>query len=143
MTHRQRSLVHVLSLLVIGVVLAGCSGGDATGWVDIPPSPGAGSYEGTVEVPLDNRLASRVTEENLKIIDSRLEYLPEGTAWAAHLAYRDEHSGDLERVEERIPEPDAPVLVAEYRKGGRKLLVIGHADADRKRLVVLTALTKT
>ncbi len=147
-TSTARSRVRLLVVTVVLVaasasVLMGCSGPEATGWVDITASPGAQDYEGSAEAPLDDRLSGRLAERDLELIDSRVERLPEGVAWTDHLAWRDEHVGDLERIEDRIPEPDAPVLVAEYQGDGRTLFVVATgdgADEARGRLVVLTAL---
>lgn len=135
---RRRSLA---SATAAALLLAGACGGDPTPWEAITPSPGAETYEGSIETPLDNRMHAIVTERDLDVVDSRLEFLPAGTAWADHLAFRDAHAGDLRRVESRLPEPDAPVLVAEYHGDDRTLLVIGLAEESRTRLVVLTTLT--
>lgn len=132
----------LLVLVLVACLMVACSDQDRTSWADITPSPGADPYEGSVETPLDDRLASRVTERDLKILDSRIEYLPAGVDWESHLSFRDDHAGELERVGDRVPEPDAPVLVAEYRADARTLFVIGRADEAKARLVVLTALAE-
>lgn len=140
---RQRRRPRRATSLVLAAWLAvACSSPDATSWADITPSSGAVDYEGSVEAPLDDRLASRLRERDLQIVDSRVEYLPAGVDWQEHLADRDDHVGDLARVDDRIPEPDAPVLVAEYDGDGMTLFVIGRADDARERLVVLTALAE-
>lgn len=47
----------------------------------------------------------------------------------------------MRRQADRVPEPDAPVLYAEWYQADRTLFVIGKADATG-RLVVLTALAE-
>lgn len=74
------------------------------------------------------------------MVDRRVEELPAGVDWATYLAFRDDNAGDMQRTQERIPEPDRAVLLAEYREGDRELFVIGHVAGDR--LLVLTALTE-
>lgn len=127
-------------MLVVGVV--SCSDDSGTDWADISPSPGAESYEGEVEVPLDTRLDLIVSGNELKVLDSRLEYLPAGVDWNAHLDFRDQNVDGLSRQREFLPEPDRDVLLAEYTGDGRSLYVIATSDARRERLVVLTTLTE-
>lgn len=151
-TVRSLARLRILAVLALvgviaGPILVGCSGSEATSWADISPSPGAQDYEGSAEGPLDDRLAGRLAERDLELVDSRVEYLPEGVAWQDHLAWRDKHVGDLEQIEDRIPEPDAPVLLAEYGGDGRTLFVIATAgtagtDEGGGRLAVLTALAE-
>ncbi len=129
--------------LVAALLLAGCTTNNSTSWDDVAPSPGADPYEGDVLGPLAVRLNSVVVERALTIIDSRVEYLPAGVTWAEHLEFRADNVGDLHYIEERIPEPDRPVLLAEYRADNKTVLVIANADTAGERLVVLTALTST
>ena len=140
-------MTSVLSLLraalLAAVLLVGCTTNNDTTWDDVTPSPGADAYEGDVLGPLAVRLSSLVTERALTLIDSRVEYLPAGVTWTDHLEFRTQNVGDLQYIEERIPEPDRPVLIAEYRADNKTVLVIANADEAGERLVVLTALTST
>ncbi|MGL5823788.1 MAG: hypothetical protein ACRCYU_02955, partial [Nocardioides sp.] len=132
----------IISALVTAaaVVLTAC-GGDPVGWSDIRTAPGAETFEcAQIETPIDQRLSSIVSERELTVVGSRLEHLPAGVDWAAHLRWRDQHDGGMRKIDALLPEPDAPVLVAEFAKGDRTLVVIGKADTSGKRLVVLTTL---
>jgi hypothetical protein len=110
-----------------------------TSWKDIAPAPSGASYEGQAENVLDRRLASRVSERNLKVIGSRLEQLPLDVTFAQHVAWRDANANNMVQVADRIPEPDAPVMMAEFARAGRTLFLIGTVASGRT--VVLTALT--
>jgi hypothetical protein len=140
---RRRTLLALGLPLTLGslAVLPACGGRSSAAWSDVPPAPGAETYEGSIEKIVDERLSDIVAERHLRLVDSRLEVLPAGVAWADHRAFRDDHAAGLHRVEERVPEPDAPVLTAEYAGRDRALFVIARATEDRTRLVVLTALT--
>lgn len=138
--------------LLIAAVLAGVlagflvvrlvAGNPQPDWIDIPPAPEAGEYEGALEQTLDDRVASRVVERSLRIVESRLERLPDGVTWEQHLAFRDANDAGMQREVEFVPEPDAPVLYAEWSGGGRTLFVVGAIDVTG-RLVVLTTLAES
>lgn len=121
-------------------LLAGCQP-PQPGWGDIPATPAAQAYAGPLTGPLDTRLDSRVEERSLRLLGSRVEELAIGEDWESHLEWRDRNDRDMSRLYERIPEPDAPVLYAEFSGGNRTLFVIGVANDEGTRLVVLTALT--
>ena len=130
-------------LLMCGLGLLGaCSSDSTVAWAAIETSPGAEAYDGPVERVLDDRLSSRLAEQDLEFVDSRVEYLPPGVNWNQHLAWRSGHAADLTERSERLdlPEPDAPVLETAYSNGTSTLFVIGRADDAGERLVVLTAL---
>ena len=131
-----------LAAIAVLFVFAGCNSSSGAAWDDVTPSPAADPYDGPVLGPLEQRLDGRLSEGGLEEVGRRVEHLPAGTAWADHLEFRDAHAAGLNRVAERIPEPDAPVLIAEYQGGGRTLFVIAHSDESRERLVVLTALAE-
>ncbi|MGD9530774.1 MAG: hypothetical protein AB7V44_28860, partial [Pseudonocardia sp.] len=82
---------------------------------------------------------ARIRERDAVILGDRVERLPAGTSWADHLAWRDAHVRPLGRSRELVPEPDAPVLYAEWSRAARTLLVVGVVGADG-RLVVRTTL---
>lgn len=126
-------------LLVLS--LDGCRGTPGVAWSALPPAPGARPYPGATDLQ-DTRLSGLVTERGLRTIARRVEELPAGVTWAQHRSFRDENAAGLDRVQERIPEPDAPVLVAEYAGRGRTVFVIARADAAREHLIVLTALAE-
>lgn len=110
-------------------------------WSDIPPTPGAQSYSGPLTEPLTARLDGRVSERSLQVLGSRVEQLATGEDGESHLVWRDRNDDEMSRLYERIPEPDAPVLYGEFSEANRTLFVIGIANEDGTRLVVLTALT--
>jgi hypothetical protein len=135
-------LRRLLAVACSVVVLVACQPAPAT-WKDIPPSADA------IVLPyskapsaLVERLRSRLAERNLVEISNRVERLAQGVDWDTHLRWRDQHDGLLLRRGDRVPEPDAPVLYAEFSQGARTLFVIGAVDETGKQLVVLTALTK-
>ena len=132
-------LVAVLAGFLVVRVLAGYQQPE---WTDIPPAPAASGYEGALEAPLDNRVTGRAAERSLRVIESRLERLPDGVTWEQHLAFRDANDGGMQREVELVPEPDSPVLYAEWSGAGRTLFVVGAVDATG-RLVVLTALAES
>ncbi len=136
----RRRLAWLVAVLVAVVAVGGCQPPKPE-WADIPPSPGAQSYEGALETPLDNRVAGRIAERGLRILDSRLERLPAGVTWEQHLKFRDANADGMRRRDERVPEPDAPVRYAEWSGADRTLFVVGAADTEG-RLVVLTALAE-
>ena len=111
-------------------------------WQDIPLTVDADPYLDTVPPEIQARLESRLAERSLRAIGSRVEHLPPGVTWEEHLSWRDGHNDDMTRYGERIPEPDALVLVAEYGRASPTMFVIGKADETGKRLIVLTALTR-
>lgn len=133
--------------MVLAAVLAGSlvvrlvAGDQQPEWTDIPPAPAAGAYEGALEATLDNRVTGRILERSLSIVESRLERLPDGVTWEQHLAFRDANNGGMQREVELVPEPDSPVLYAEWSGTGRTLFVVGAVD-QTGRLVVLTALAE-
>jgi hypothetical protein len=133
-------LARSFSALVVCVALVACQPAPAT-WNKIPAAPEAALV---TDVPqaLTERLNSRLAERQLQVMSSRVERLPAGTDWETHLRFRATHVGLLTRRGDRVPEPDAPVLMAEYSQGPRTLFVIGVADDSGKQLIVLTALTK-
>lgn len=137
----RRLLIGLPAVLALSV--AGCDGSPVVVWADIPASPGAEPFEGaTIETILDTRLQSRIVERRLRHLGSRLEVLPAGVTWSQHQEFRDGHAAGLGRVRETIPEPDAPVVMAEYAGRDRTLFVIARATDGGRRLVVLTALTE-
>ncbi|MGE3662550.1 MAG: hypothetical protein AB7G09_14755 [Pseudonocardia sp.] len=108
-------------------------------WDDVPAAPGGEPYAGPDTARLDERIAGRVVERSAVIVGDRVERLPAGTTWAEHLAFRDGHVPSLHRVRDVVPEPDAPVLYAEWSAAARTLLVVGVVGGDG-RLVVRTTL---
>ena len=56
------------------------------------------------------------SERGLVVVERRIEELPAGVDWATHLAFRDDNVGGMTRTDERIPEPDRPVLLALTRQ---------------------------
>lgn len=135
-------------LLVISAPLAvACGGQSKTEWSAITASPGASAHVGEPEsTPRDlfeERLDSVVSERGLVVVERRIEELPAGVDWTTHLAFRDDNVGGMTRTDERIPEPDRPVLLAEYRGGDRQLFVIAHTDTAGEHLIVLTALAES
>ena len=115
-------------------------------WSAITASPGASAHVGEPEsTPRDlfeERLDFVVSERGLVVVERRIEELPGGVDWANHLAFRDDDVGGMTRIDERIPEPNRPVLLAEYRGGDRQLFVIAHAEAG-EHLIVLTAIAES
>jgi hypothetical protein len=140
MSRFRRRLVRSVSVLVVSVVLAACQAAPAT-WNKIPATPEA-TLVTDVPQALTERLDSRLRERKLQVMSSRVERLPDGADWETHLRWRGSHDGLMSRRYDRVPEPDAPVLIAEFSQGSRTLFVIGVADDSGKQLVVLTALTK-
>jgi hypothetical protein len=136
---RSRAAV-ALSCLAAAFAISACQPAPAT-WKEIPATPNAVVVTDTPSA-LTERLNGRLAERNLKVVSSRVERLAAGTDWETHLQYRATHAGLLRRRGDRVPEPDAPVLMAEFSQGPRTLFVIGVADESGKQLVVLTALTK-
>ena len=136
---RVAALATVLALFVV----AGCSHGALT-WSRVDPSPGADAWTGGGEASrlIHARLDGIVQERHLVVVGTREELLPPIVDWAAHRTWRDAHSAGLASVEERLPEPDAPVLVAEWGGRTRSIVAIAHANPERTRLVVLTALLR-
>jgi hypothetical protein len=111
-----------------------------TTWKDIPPAPSGAQYEGaTAETLLDQRLSGLVSERKLKVLGSRLEQLPLDVTFAQHVAWRETNANNMALLADRVPEPDAPVMVAEFARAGRTLFVIGTVASGRT--VVLTTLT--
>lgn len=139
---RLAALLALLGLLVCGI--GACGSGAEVAWADVPPSPASEGYSGSIERVLEDRLSSRLAEQNLELVDSRVEYLPPGVGWSAHVVWRSEHAAGLDEVSDRLdlPEPDAPALEAKYSDGTSTLFVIGRADDVGERLVVLTALAR-
>lgn len=143
----DRPLRRLILGVLLGLVACGlgaCGLGAEVAWGDVPPTPDSDGYSGSVEWVLEDRLSSRLTEHNLELIDSRVEYLPPDVDWSAHTTWRSEHAAGLDEVSDRLnlPEPDAPVLEAKYSNGTSTMLVIGRADDAHERLVVLTALVR-
>jgi hypothetical protein len=135
------TIVRRLLLPVVFVCFLAACQPAPTKWKDIPPDPQALAYTGSIKAQQD-RLDSRTAERNLRIIDRRTELLAVGETWAQHLAWRNTNVGLMHTLDERIPEPDAPVLMQEYSSIGRTLFVIAAPDISGDRLVVLTALTE-
>jgi len=140
---RRRFRLIIAVVLVTLLALAGLAGCQLRKpeWEDIPSSPGAADYTGSLETPLDDRVAGRVAERSLRIRASRMERLSASTTWDEHLAFRAANDAGMRRQVDRVPEPDAPVLYAEWRRADRTLFVVGKAEAGG-RLVVLTALAE-
>jgi hypothetical protein len=138
-TRLSRPALRPIAVLLAVLTMATACQPPRTTWKDIPPAPSGAPYEGQAEKRLDGRLASRVSERNLKVLDSRLEQLPLGVTFAQHVAWRDMNANNMALLADRVPEPDAPVLMAEFSKAGRTLFVIGTVASGRT--VVLTALT--
>jgi hypothetical protein len=80
-TRFPRPALRTIAVLLLSLTLATACQPPRTSWKDIAPAPSAASYEGQAEKLLDQRLASRVTERNLKVLDSRLEQLPLDVTW--------------------------------------------------------------
>jgi hypothetical protein len=138
-TRLPRPALRPIVVLLLSLTLATACQPPRTSWKDIAPAPSGASYEGEAEKILDQRLSSRVSERNLKVLDSRLEQLPLDVTFAQHVAWRDANDDNMVQVADRIPEPDAPVMMAEFARAGRTLFVIGMVASGR--IVVLTALT--
>jgi hypothetical protein len=132
------SLRPIAVLLVVLMLTTGCQPPRTT-WADIPPAPSGAPHEGQAEKLLDERLASRVAERKLKVLGRRLEQLPADVTFTQHVAWRDTNANNMTLLADRIPEPDAPVMMAEFARAGRTLFVIGTVAAGRT--VILTALT--
>jgi hypothetical protein len=128
-----------IAALLLSLTLATACQPPRTSWKDIAPAPSGAPYEGQAEKLLDQRLASRVSERNLKVLDSRLEQLPLNVTFQQHVAWRDANDDNMRLLTDRLPEPDAPVMMAEFARAGRTLFVIGTVASGRT--VVLTALT--
>jgi hypothetical protein len=138
-TRLPRPALRPITVLLLSLILATACQPPRTSWKDITPAPSAASYEGQAENLLDQRLSSRVSERNLKVIGSRLEQLPLDVTFAQHVAWRDANANNMLLLPDRIPEPDAPVMMAEFARAGRTLFLIGTVASGRT--VVLTALT--
>jgi hypothetical protein len=138
-TRLPRQALRPIVVLLLSLTLATACQPPRTSWKDIPPAPSGASYEGQAEKLLDDRLATLVKGRNLKFLDSRLEQLPLDATFAQHVSWREANANDMRQVADRIPEPDAPVMMAEFAKSGRTLFVIGTVASGR--IVVLTALT--
>jgi hypothetical protein len=106
----RMSFVPVAGVL-LSLMLATACQPPRTTWKDIPPAPSGAPYEGKAEKVLDERLASRISERNLKLLDSRLEQLPLDVTFAQHVTWRGANNNDMRQVSERVPEPDAPVML--------------------------------
>lgn len=119
----------------------GCSSGFEVAWQEIPDTPDAEPYEGSIETILSEQL-SRELAEDLEVIDSRVEYLPPGVDFQTHREWRSENAAGLDEEIDRleIPDQDPPASVAKFSDGTSTLLVIARADDAGERLVVLTAL---
>jgi hypothetical protein len=126
--------------LLLSLILATACQPPRTSWKDIPPAPSGAPYEGAkAETLLDTRLSSRVSERKLTVLGSRLEQLPAGVTFAQHVAWRETNANNMVLLADRVPEPDAPVMMAEFSRAGRTLFVIGTEASGRT--VVLTSLT--
>jgi hypothetical protein len=110
-----------------------------TSWQDIPPAPSGAPYDGPAEAILVKRVSSRISERKLKVLGTRLEQLPLDVTFAQHVAWREANANNMGLLVDRVPEPDAPVLMAEFSRAGRTLFVVGTFDSGRA--VVLTVLT--
>jgi hypothetical protein len=129
-----------IALLLLSMMLATACQPPRTEWKDIAPAPGAEAYKGEAEKPLNERLDSRISEQKLNVLGSRLEVLPPDVSFAQHVAWRNKNDNNMTQASDRatVPEPDAPVIMAEFFRAGRTLFVIGRVDSGR--MVVLTAL---
>jgi hypothetical protein len=136
-TRLPRPPFQVIAVLLLSIMLATACQPLRTSWKDIRPVPTAAPYEGQAEKLLKERMASRVSERNLKVLGSRLEQLPLDVTFTQHVAWRDANANDMRQVTDRVPEPDAPVMMAEFARAGRTLFVIGTVASGR--IVVLTA----
>jgi hypothetical protein len=138
-TRLPRPTLWPIAALLLSLMLATACQPPRTTWKDIPPAPSGESYEGQAEKVLDLRLASRVSERNLKVLGSRLEQLPLDVTFAQHVAWRDANANSMVLLADRSPEPDAPVMMAEFARAGRTLFVIGTVASGHT--IVLTTLT--
>jgi hypothetical protein len=138
-TRLPRPALRPIVVLVLSIMLATACQPPRTSWKDIPTAPSGESYEGQAETVLDRRLASRVSERNLKVLGSRLEQLPLDVTFAQHVAWRDANANNMVLLADRSPEPDAPVMMAEFARAGRTLFVIGTLASGHT--IVLTTLT--
>jgi hypothetical protein len=130
-----------LAILLLLLTLATACQAPRTAWKDIPPAPGGAVFEGaTAETLLDQRLSGLVSERKLKVLGSRFEQLPLDVTFAQHITWRETNANEMPLLLDRVPEPDAPVMVAEFSKTGRTLFVIGTVASGRT--VVLTTLAK-
>jgi hypothetical protein len=140
LTRLPRRVFGPITIALASLTLATACQPPRTSWKDIGPAPGGASYEGEqAETLVDQRLSSLLSERNLKLLGSRLEQLPFDMTFAQHVAWRDANDDDMRQLSDRVPEPDAPVMMAEFARAGRKLFVIGTVASGRT--VVLTALT--
>jgi hypothetical protein len=139
----RRALVVAVLLAAGGTGTVGCRGHSHVAWADLPTSPGATAIGDDPQLtgPLAERLTARLDERGLAVLGRRYELLPAGVSWVQHLAYRAAHAAGLDRRRDEVPEPDAPVLTAEWTGDDRTLFVIAKATVAGDRLVVLTALT--
>jgi hypothetical protein len=137
-TSLPRRILESIAIVLVGLTLVTACQPARTSWKDIVPAPSGAPYEGQAEKFLDERLASRVAERNLKVLDSRLEQLPLDVTFAQHVEWRDANDNDMMLLADRVPEPDAPVMMAEFSRSGRTLFVIGTVASGRT--VILTAL---
>jgi hypothetical protein len=133
--------VRVMAVFLLSlVVLATACQPTRTSWKDIAPAPSGAPYEGAkAETRVDQRLSGLLSERKLKVLGSRLEQLPLDVTFAQHVAWRDENDDNMVLLADRVPEPDAPVMVAEFARTGRTLFVIGTVASGRT--IVLTTLT--
>jgi hypothetical protein len=138
-TRLPRPTRRPIVVLLLSLMLTTACQPPRTSWKDIPPAPSGAAYKGQAEKLLDERLASRVAERNLKVLGSRLEQLPQDVTFAQHVAWRDANANDMRQVADRVPEPDAPVMMAEFARAGRTLFVIGTVASGH--VIVLTTLT--
>jgi hypothetical protein len=138
----KRRLIGSIGLACIVLALAACQPA-ATSWKEIPPAAdGIELPYSKAPVVLVERLRGRLAERKLVEVANRVERLAPGVGWEKHVAWRDTHDGLLLLRAERVPEPDAPVQIAEFSRSGRILFVIGTVDETGEQLVVLTALAK-
>jgi hypothetical protein len=138
-TRLPRRLRELIAVVLASLMLATACQPPRTSWKDIVPAPGGAQFEGAeAETRVDLRLSGLLSERNLKLLGSRLEQLPLDVTFAQHVAWRDANDNDMTLLADRVPEPDAPVMMAEFDGAGRTLFVIGTFASGRT--VVLTAL---
>jgi hypothetical protein len=135
----RQIIVRRLFVLLVAFGLTACQP-PLEDWDDIPRTPNAIVVENAFEQ--NKRVVQLSVERKLTVINRRTEMLAVGETWQQHLLWRNQNVGFLDPVSERIPEPDAPVLVQEYSRLTRTLFVVAAPDETGERLIVVTVLMK-
>ncbi len=81
MRRPARPAVHACITVLGAIGLIACR--EPVSWSAVAPSPGAATYEGAAESPLDIRPHSRLDERQLRLVGSRLEHLLTGASWCS------------------------------------------------------------